>query len=126
MTEISRIPAPAGLERRGRRLWRDVSSAYKLRPDELVLLETACKCVDLIDRLETEMAGQPLTVVGSAGQQREHPLLSEQRLQRTLLRQSLSQLKLPDLREGAAVNQNRAAGMTRWARAHGEHPGNVL
>lgn len=122
MTELPKIPAPAGLEKRGRKLWRDVSTAYVLRPDDLVLLETACKCVDLIARLDAELAGQPLMVVGSTGQSREHPLLGEQRLQRTLLRQTLAQLKLPDLEgagSGAPRNQQRDAANARW-----RHPAN--
>src|SRR4051812_8929263 len=101
MTEFRKIPAPKGLAKRGRRLWRDVSGAYVLRPDELVLLENACRIADLIEALDAEMADQPMVVKGSAGQVRENPLLSEVRLQRVTLRQMLGQLKLPDENQGA-------------------------
>jgi hypothetical protein len=98
-----------------------VVSAYELRADELILLENACKTIDLIDNLEAGMTGQPLTTRGSMGQEREHPLLSEARQQRGLLRQILAQLKLPDEGAGAEVNQHRAAGMSRWAKEHGRY-----
>lgn len=117
MADSPRPSVPRGLAKRGRRFWRTVVSAYQLRPDELILLENACKSIDLIDKLEAEMVGLPLTVKGSMGQEREHPLLSETRQQRAGLRQTLAQLKLPD-QGGVAVNQNRAAGMSRWATAH--------
>src|SRR4051812_6573970 len=114
MTESRRKPAPRALGKRGRGLWRDVVSGYELRTDELVLLENACRTVDLIDELEAGMAGQPLVVKGSMGQAREHPLLSETRQQRAYLNRTLAQLKLPE--DGVAVNQHREAGSARWRR----------
>jgi len=119
MTDSPRKSPPKGLDKRGRKFWRDVVSAYSLRPDELVLLETAAKCLDLIAELEGGMVGQPLTVKGSRDQEREHPILSEMRQQRALLNRTLAQLKLPDQNVGVKVNQNRDAGMSRWASAHG-------
>ena len=115
-TQPRRPSAPKGLDVTGRRLWKRVVSAYELRPDELVLLESACRTADLVVRLEAAMEGQPLTVRGSMGQQREHPLLSEARQQRGLLARLLAQLKLPD--EGTVPNkrseQARHAAMARW------------
>jgi phage terminase small subunit len=122
MTEIARIPAPKGLSLRGRRLWKQVVTAYVMRPDELTVLETACKTLDIVVDLEAAMAGQPLTVKGSMGQERENPLLAEARQQRALLNRSLAQLKLPDLptaKGGAKPNQHRAAAQSRWAQTHG-------
>jgi hypothetical protein len=92
-----------------------------LRPDELVLLESACGTLDLLHSLEVGMAGEPLTVKGSMGQLREHPLLSEARAQRALLRSLLVALKLPDDSGVAAGNRSvkaRAAAQSRWASAH--------
>lgn len=124
MTENPRVATPRGLDKRGRRLWRQVTGAYLLRPDELILLENACKCVDLIANLEAGMEGQPLIVRGSMGQEREHPLLAEARQQRALLNRTLAQLDLPDQDNGAArVNQHREAAQSRWAHAHGSSPG---
>ena len=121
MTRNRRSAPPPGLGTAGRRLWKQVQKQYTLRPDEAVLLETACKTVDVIAELEAAMDGQPLTTTGSMGQQREHPLLSEARQQRGLLNRTLAQLKLPDMDAGASLNQQRAAGLSRWAQAHGGH-----
>ena len=123
---------PKGLGEEGRKLWRGVLSAYVLRPDERLVLESACRCADLVARLAREMEGQPLVSVGSMGQEREHPLLSEQRQQRALMVRTLAQLKLPDLESDVQLTQagqrsvaaRRAArarwdtpSMSRWARA---------
>lgn len=118
MTNSNVTAAPPGLKKRGRRLWKQVLAAYELRLDERILLESACKTVDLLDDLEAAMASQPLITKGSMGQERENPLLSEARQQRAQLNRTLAQLKLPD-EKGAAVNQQRAAGHARWAVAHG-------
>lgn len=114
------ISAPKGLAAGGRRCWKQVTSAYTMRPDELILLENVCRTIDRIAELDAAMVGQPLISKGSMGQEREHPLLSEARQQRTLLRQFFAQLKLPDLDTGhGKKNQHREAGMSRWANAHG-------
>ena len=111
------IPAPRGLSADGRRCWKRVTAAYKLRPDEQILLENACRTIDRIAELDATMVGQPLISKGSMGQEREHPLLSEARQQRTLLRQLFAQLKLPDLdAEQGQKNQHREAGQSRWAK----------
>lgn len=111
-------PAPKGLKKDGRKLWRSVVSAYDLRPDELILLGNACKTVDIIAALEVAMADEPLVTKGSMGQAREHPLLSEARQQRAQLNRTLAQLKLPDLvdpsMQGPRINTQRAAAQSRW------------
>ncbi|WP_148576058.1 hypothetical protein [Nocardioides caldifontis] len=119
MTDSRAKQPPPGLKKRGRRLWKQVLSTYELRLDELILLETACKTVDLLDDLEAAMDGQPLITKGSMGQERENPLLSEARQQRAHLNRTLAQLKLPDESTGAQINHQRAGGHARWARAHG-------
>lgn len=123
MADSRSAPPPKGLHPRARRLWKEVVSAYKLRPDELILLETACKTVGLVADLEAALVGAPLVTKGSMGQQRENPILSELRQQRVALNRTLAQLDLPDVdpagegRSGkgvAAVNQQRAAAHSRW------------
>lgn len=112
---------PAGLGTAGARFWRQVAGAYELRPDEGVLLETACRTLDTIAALDAALVGEPLTVRGSAGQLREHPLLSEARQQRLALSRLLRQLALPDpeevaeLREAARSRKARAAARERWS-----------
>lgn len=116
MTDSRSTPTPKGLAAGGRRCWKQVVSAYNLRPDELILLESACKTIDRVAELDAAMEGEPLVTKGSMGQVREHPLLAEARMQRALLRQTFAQLKLPDLDEGAVEpNQHRAAAQSRWS-----------
>lgn len=117
--ETTVIPAPKGLKIDGRRFWKAVVKEYKLRPDEQIVLQSACKTIDQITELESAMVGQPLVTKGSMGQEREHPLLSEVRQQRALLARAVAQLKLPDPTSGAKVNQQREAAQSRWAAAHG-------
>jgi hypothetical protein len=118
-----RIPAPRGLGGAGRRLWRDVVGQYGLRVDELILLESACKTLDYIEKLDAAMADQPLLSKGSMGQDRENPLLSEVRQQRLALARLLRQIDLPELdsltgaaRSGERSSAARAMAGQRWAR----------
>jgi len=99
-------------------LWADVTGTFALRVDELAVLKQAARVVDTLERLDVALAGVDLVVVGSAGQQREHPLLSEARQQRAALARLLSQLKLPDADAEAnlASAWGRAAARRRWAK----------
>lgn len=63
--------------------------------EELVLTH-ACRTVDLLTRLEEQVAAEPLTATGSMGQVRPNPLLAELRGHRLLLAGLLKQLGLPD------------------------------
>lgn len=117
--EFPAIAAPKGIGREGRRLWKAVTKDYKLRPDELIVLENACRTVDLIAEMQEAMTGEPLVTSGSKGQEREHPLLSELRQQRTFLTRALAQLRLPDVGGVASINQHRHAAQSRWGTAHG-------
>jgi hypothetical protein len=67
------------------------------------------------------MAGQPLTVKGSMGQEREHPLLSEIRQQRLTLARLLKQLELPDdvAAPASRTAEGRALARARWSKRAG-------
>lgn len=108
--------APKGLTTVGRSLWRDVTTKYQLRADELRVLEAACREADLIDRLESAMPDAKLIVTGSQGQPVINPMVPELRQHRATMAQLLRQLKLPD--DGASAeqrsNQARDAANARW------------
>lgn len=112
---------PTGLGPAGRRLWRSIASGYDLRPDELILLESAARTLDTLAQIEAALVGAPLTVPGSAGQLREHPLMSEARHQRAAVAALLRQLALPDSDEIAAVrsaarsSRGRELARGRWS-----------
>lgn len=110
---------PAHMGTSGRKLWRDVTGTYDLRPDELRILEDACREMDVIDYLEEQRRddGFRLMVRGSQGQEVIHPVFSELRQHRSALRQLLGQLKLPDeAGEETRSTQARDAANARWRR----------
>ena len=114
------LSTPPGLGPGGTRLWASVASEMVLRPDEVLVLEHACRTVDLLARIDEALTDAPLTVKGSMGQLVEHPLVSESRAQRATLARLLAQLKLIDDEERVAVQSQRrtrsarAAAQARW------------
>jgi len=106
---------PTGLGAKARKFWADVTSAFELRVDELRVLEDACREMALIDRMEKEQHGSPLTAKGSMGQEVAAPLVQELRQHRSTLARLLLQLKLPD--EDGEVSRSASArelAMARW------------
>jgi hypothetical protein len=89
---------PKDLKPAGAKLWRLISdpAKYELRPDELRILEDACREADLIDEIQRQLAGEPFMVTGSQGQDVIHPLIPELRQHRATLTSMLLKLKLPD------------------------------
>jgi hypothetical protein len=107
-TMADKMETPAHLGESGAALWRDVAWKYGLRADELAVLLRACETADKIDAINAALAGQPLVVNGSLGQQREHPLLSEWRQQVKLQAALLAQLKLPNSAAPSASDASAA------------------
>ena len=116
--------APTGLAAGGRKLWREVVKTYKLRPDEVAVLEQACRSADLVDALADELDASDMMVPGSTGQMVLNPIVTELRLQRRALDRLLAGLNLPDVdgagpdrdRNGrfSTSDQARKAAMARW------------
>lgn len=110
--------APAGLDRRGRAFWRSATGRYSFSDGELLLLEEACRSLDVLDSLAVAIAGQGVTVAGSKGQTRANPLLVEARGQKLALARLIAALRLPDV-DGVPVPSGRslsasAAAQARW------------
>ncbi len=104
----------------GKTLWKRVVGVYDLRPDELRLLEDACREVDLTNALERVIRESPPMVTGSTGQLVVHPAIQEVRLHRTVLKQILGHLKLPDdvgAAPPASSEKARAVANARWQRS---------
>lgn len=113
--------APKGLGSAGNALWRSVLTDYWMDGEshKLSILEEACRVKDRISELEAAMAGEPLTVLGSARQLTIHPLIAEVRSQRGLLAGLVKSLQLPDGEEDEAAalsrsQQARKAANARW------------
>jgi hypothetical protein len=109
---------PEGLGVAGRALWESVIPAFVLEPDELALLASAARTVDELDRLTSALAkAKSLTVRGSTGQERAHPLLAEVRHHRLVLAKLLDEMGLPEApgRVSAASRRASRAAESRWA-----------
>ena len=59
------------------------------------MLAQACKVIDLLDRIDTQLIAEDLTVPGSRGQERCHPLLSAAVEQRRTFESLLNAMALP-------------------------------
>ena len=108
---------PDGLGSAGGELWRSIRSVYELAPHEEELLRQAARAVDLLDRINTELASSPLVVEGSTGQLRPHPLLGTVAMHRQSLEHLLRALALPvgDEEFGRIRSpQQREAAQARW------------
>ena len=100
---------PGNLSKRALDLWEGVTSKYDLRMDELYVLESACREVDLIDSMVERQKSEDLIGKGSMGQPVAAPLVSELRQHRAALAAFLKQLKLPDEDGRGAQNTSDAA-----------------
>lgn len=109
-------PQPADLAPSSGKMWDSVVTKYELRPDELRILEDACREADLIDDLEKHLRGADRIVKGSMGQQVINPLISELRQHRIAFSSLMSKLKLPDDGAEVAGSQQRDAANARWAK----------
>jgi hypothetical protein len=106
------LKPPTGLRAPGRRLWLSVAERYVLTAAELEMLGQACRTCDELDRLERAVRGlAELTVQGSMGQPKPHPLLAEVRAHRLLLERLTTALCLPD--EDQEVGFRRGSGTVR-------------
>lgn len=113
---------PNGFAAPGKRIWKSVVGVYGLRPDELQILEDACRTADLVARLQKSVDAQGLMVLGSMGQEVINPALQEIRQQRNTLRQLFQRLDLPDQqgeRPSASKAKTKAkkAAAVRWQTA---------
>lgn len=98
---VRRPKTPDGLGTEGRKLWREIVGTFDVNeePHKRRILFDACKTADLIDQLDTEMAGEPLTAKGSMGQLVIHPLIAQSQSARTQLAQLLTRLNFTPFEE---------------------------
>ena len=124
---MSKQVAPTGLDADGKALWSAITTDYTLRADEKVTLEAACRATDRLALMRDELAGMPLMLTGSTGQQVVNPLVAEIRAHEAQVSTLLAKLKLPDVPaagSGPVVGdsrstQARSAAQSRWSVAHG-------
>lgn len=106
----------------GAELWNRLTNRYDFRPDEITVVERACRAADRINAMEAEL-GSAVTALGSMGQMVVHPLIPEIRAHTALLASLMKQLNLPDedsvAGESPRSTQARKAAQSRWGTAHG-------
>lgn len=110
---------PANLGAEATQVWDEITGTYRLRPDELRILEEACREIELVDRLEEALKDADLVVRGSQGQPVANPLVQEVRQHRQVVKSLLGSLKLPDedgRQQESRSASARAAANARWRR----------
>jgi hypothetical protein len=118
----SEQPRPDDLGERAGRLWDEITNHddFTLRVDEYYVLESACREMDIIDRMEAHQRHDDLIGVGSQGQPVAAPLLAELRQHRALFNACMKQLALPNA-DGRHAARNsatqRANAQARWKRS---------
>jgi len=110
---------PAGFGRSGRKLWRDLTADFGLAAHETVILVQVCRVADRLDQIQAELDGAPLTVKGSTGQPRAHPLLGEQRAQMRVLESLSRALSIPLPGENVGRRRSPTARENALQRWHG-------
>lgn len=123
MTESNGAPGgyrAAKLGKRGAWLWDQVTGTYSLRPDDTMLLEDACHTLDLIDKIEAQLVGAELLLVGAYDQPIANPLIDQVKAHRSVMARLLGQLKLPNVAGVQAeldrTDRARNAANARWGR----------
>lgn len=96
-----------------------MANKYVLTAAELAMLEQACRTSDELDRLERAVRQlTELTVRGSTGQTKAHPLLEEVRRHRVLLERLTGALCLPNEDEEVGLRPSQKHGQkainARW------------
>jgi hypothetical protein len=117
---------PQRLKRRGKQLWDQLIQELDWEdcPEQLVLLEDACRTADLIDKLQVVVdAATDLRVTGSKDQPVTLPEIPELRQQRAVLASLLRALQLPAAEDDTASGSVRAfsklGNAARWERRYG-------
>ncbi len=114
------LERPDGLGPRASRLWDRITGEFQLRADEAEVLEDACRTLDIVVRMEAELAVGPLWVRGSQGQEVANPISSELRQHRALFIRQMGALHLPVDEDDAAGRRTmmaRELGKARWRKA---------
>lgn len=91
---------------------------YQLRPDEVEILRRCCRLIDRCEAIDRELVDVEMVTIGSKGQTRSHPLLTELRQTEAELGRLLRGLSLPDTDiNGLHRRQNRSHAARQMARA---------
>lgn len=113
-------PAPRELDPVAAQFRQDILDKYELTIAELRILEEIVCEIDLIERMQEELAGGgELTAYGSMGQLVAHPIVQEIRQHRSTLDKLIKSLNLPEEDPAAAAGTRsesaRDRARKRWS-----------
>jgi hypothetical protein len=111
MTASKRKTPPAGLERRGRELWRWLLQ-FEPEPHELIQVLEACRVADRLEQLDRTLRSEGIAAENSKGEAVPHWALVESRQQVLALNRTLAALRIP-----LPAGQESWDGLTASARA---------
>lgn len=104
---------------RGGAFWQATLADYDLSDSELELLTETCRMLDEVELLHEAVEREGVTVLGSTGQPRSHPALTDLRQHRLAVGRLLSQLAIPG-DDGSTLTtpttaRARTAANARWS-----------
>jgi hypothetical protein len=100
---------PGELGESGARLWESVVEQFDLDVHEELLLLSACRTADLLDRLAERAKRGELTVVNAKGEQVTAPWITEHRMQSHNLARLLASMRMPSGEEDGRPQRRGAA-----------------
>lgn len=111
-------PPPDDLGPEGTALWVALQEGSEFQADEQQVLGALCRQVDRLAQIKECLDAAPsLMILGSAGQERVHPLVAEERQARLVLARLQSQLagaRDEDAYLTPAARRAAVAARTRW------------
>lgn len=88
------VEEPAGLDERGRRMWRESLAIWSLTPAHLVLLEEACRIADRLESLDSMLRAMSKNVNADGAQFADiSGVLGESRQQSAALKALLAEIR---------------------------------
>jgi len=109
--------APESLGPAGRAFWRAIVRDYELSAPEAAVLGRAARVLDLLAQVDAALADDGVTVEGSVGQVRAHPLLRSLVELEQVLDVQLRAMALPLVGEDEGRRRSPAAvaaAQARW------------
>jgi phage terminase small subunit len=87
---------PSHLGESGTNLWKVTLQAWELEDCDMVVLVTACECLDRLADIRAALASDGIVVTDPSGRQRAHPLLASEAQVHGILLRAWKQLALND------------------------------
>jgi hypothetical protein len=117
MTEA--LVTPVDLGPRGLDFWRSTVDEFDLSATEAELLTEVCRLLDECEELRQAIGRDGVTVLGSTGQVRANPCLTELRQHRLAVGRLIAQLAIPDASDKVLRTPRQArahqGAQARWA-----------